>query len=408
MICVLIFVGIAVATTVVLSQDASARALSPDEREYLALAERGLSSFNRPWGYPAILSVFAHRQVAGISTVIWLQTAFNLLRAAAIYRILRDQFAAAWLMAVLCAGLGLLSFTSLSLTQRFLADNIIGCVSPWIWYLWIRSQEHARTVDAVFAGLLACGAFLLKPIVILWLPVFLCTLIIHRAGQRQTLPRIAMAGTPLILVNFSQSYGNLQNYGVFTASGISVETMARYLIPAVICCTTSPMKWNEDCIQAQRTVIDQAGTGLSVSELHTQRKQTIEREIRQHPTAVIAATFHIAYRNLPRPFYLHEMTLVQSDAPPMLVTLGKVATLTLWLLSLAGMVRSLRNRPFRAPALTLLLFAGIFYGATLISFWEGARLAFPMEWTLFVSCGALFSPHRPNVAPTDAASTSSI
>ena len=72
------------------------------------------------------------------------------------------------------------------------------------------------------------------------------------------------------------------------------------------------------------------------------------------------------------------------------VSLGKGATYACWLAAAAGALVMLRRERTRWQALALMIVAGAYIGGTATSFWEGARLTFPVEWVLFVFVAGVF------------------
>ena len=109
------------------------------------------------------------------------------------------------------------------------------------------------------------------------------------------------------------------------------------------------------------------------------------RVIAANPSAALRALADSAWKNLPRPWFPQELRA--RDSLRDLWPIGKALVLALYLLAGAGVVVGLRAQDSRAATM---LAAGVFLvfcTMTSISFWEGARLMFPVEWVLFFLAG---------------------
>lgn len=357
-----------------------------DELGYWELAGGKLWSFLRPPGYPLV--VRALRTVTGGTplALFWVQSLVTAM-APAFVLLLAWEAGVRSRTALLVAGVGsALSLTAISISKRVLADSLLASILL-LAVLWlVRSRRKGTGERLLRSGLLAGAALLLKPIAQLWLVLAPVALLAGSWRGLRLLRGILLACLPMVGLLGVGALVNLSRYGVASFSGIGALAVVRYWAPATEGLRETGGHWDTGYFQRLRDEkwtphdVFSDATELHEFKLFQERALTL---LRSEPFWATRALMGAAWRNLPRPYFAQECFFWRG-APPWRVLGGKILTYLLWLTAAVGAIRGLRAEPSR-PVATVSLACAVAFGiATAISWSEGARLMFPVEWTLFV------------------------
>jgi hypothetical protein len=193
---------------------------------------------------------------------------------------------------------------------------------------------------------------------------------------------LAAATVPVLGFYVAYCFVMLSAFGVWTYSGISRITVARYLVPACISMTESG-SWNNSAIAAIQDHWLPHGLSPYDPSQYDQVGDIVQSTLWEMRNTVPRAVGMILYMNLPRPFNTHELP-GKLEFARQIEGLGKIASYCLICVAFgAGLHASAARAYQRRFAIPLLFTLVCFAAATSISFWEGARLMFPVEWALF-------------------------
>lgn len=357
------------------------RALYGDEPGYWQLSQVGLWNFIRPPGYPLFLKLcgllFGESQLG----IYILQSFLTALRPLLILRLMKT-LGVRTSVAVAFSLLSACSFTAIGLSKHILTDTLFSLAVLASLVLLIENRIKTASLVAGFG-------LLIKPINLCWIifaPVALFA-VGFRGKELIRHSAIAVAVPLLILSTFTVA--NYRRYGVATYSGISTLALVRYLGAAVIGTERVNENWDDKAIhQAQ----DELTTG-AVAEViqddvtpanYASLKPLYRGILLKSPLRTMKTALHSMWLGLPRPFYWNELFLPGAPAASSTVwAIGKAATGCLWVLAILAIPLGITTQRLRAATLLGCFLACSFLLVCSISFWEGARLFFPMEWTLF-------------------------
>lgn len=354
-----------------------------DEKDYWLLADQGLRNLVRPFGYPAL--VRATMAVTPDSTVAL--ATLQMLMAGAMP-------AAAW---VLASALGLrlpavgiavltlipVSFTSATLSRRVLADPPLALflLAAVLAAVATRQRPKAAFVASLFFGL----ALTLKPIVVVPLLVVAFWMTFGIRPKRLAAVLVALLCTAPLLVYLEGTVRNRWKAGVSQYSAISTQTVHRYWVPLTL--TLAQTDGRLEMTRFEELKREWSPIGVrSDPELAVAleaRNPAAHSVLRENPKWALRALLVATWRNLPRPFHPHEL-IPLARLESRTAAGAKLATYTLWLLAVIGSVRLVGSSTTRAAGLLL---SGLFLSwlaASAVSFTEGARLLYPVEWVLFL------------------------
>lgn len=345
----------------------------------------------RPPGYPAFLAVL-HGLGLSFLGVLFVQGTL-LAAGAALLSALMTRAAGvaprvAWVAALASATSG----TALWISKRLYADALFGfLVFVSCAALMAAMTRKGSRAAALTAGVASAVALLVKPAFVVWpVIVLIAALAGAVSGSSPRRSFFAMTLAPWTVTLLALCTAMYLRYGVFSASGIGTLAVTRYW--AAKTSAIAAFGSAGDALVKQRQEAMEPGTiesfALGPAAWGAVREKGI-RVIAAHPSAALRALADSAWKNLPRPWFPQELRA--RDALRELWPIGKALVLVLYLLAAAGVVLGLRAQKSRAATMLATGIFLVFCATTSISFWEGARLMFPVEWVLFFFAGITVS-----------------
>jgi hypothetical protein len=357
-----------------------------DETEYWKLSEGLMFSQFRPFGYPLIVNVL--RRIGDSTAPLFVfQSVLALLGPLAVLILLERPLSSRPGAALAASMLSALSLTALTLSKRVLADSLFGVLGALALALLLSNPERNRRRDWL-AGALAALSLLLKPIFLLWFPLALGVQIINRTVLRSM---VRSSLRLLLLPALAWASGMLmvhQRCGVARYSLIGDLTLQRYWLQATRCLVDTGGEWSDSCIENRRARLDVGALYLcptSASAVVKLRREALA-QLAAHPGAAASALARALWRNLPRPFHAQEIDAIAPAFRGRVMSEAKVATFLVWLAAALGLAVFWHSD--RSLALSMLMVFALFGIATSVSFWEGARLLYPVEPLMFAAFGA--------------------
>lgn len=376
------------ATTLLIGKDwAIAMQTVGDAEGYAGLSRSLTLSPLRPPGYPAFLAVLNGLGLTFLG-VLFVQGTL-LAAVAAVLSALMTRAAGvgprvAWVVALASATSG----TALWISKRLYADALFAfLVFMSCAALMAALTRKGSQVAALSAGVASAIALLVKPAFVVWpVVVLIAALAGAVSGGSPRRSFLAMTLAPWTVTLLALCTAMYLQYGVFSASGIGTLAVTRYWA-AKTSAIAAFGSAGDAFVKRQQEAIE-PGTieslALGPAAWGAVREKGM-RVIAANPSAALRALADSAWKNLPRPWFPQELR--GRDALRELWPIGKALVLALYLLAAAGVVVGLRAQESRAATMLATGVFLVFCAMTSISFWEGARLMFPVEWVLFFLAG---------------------
>ena len=364
--------------------DDRAGALFGDEVGYWELGSNLQGSLLRPLGYPVIVAI-AQQMTPGSPFALFVVQSLALsVRPVIVFLILRGSGTGRPLSIALAIA-SALSFTALALPKRVLADALLGLLVPLAFVCVSRYVGRRRWLG--LGGLAAAAGLTLKPILQVWFVVAPLALLIMGLRGRVFMQRVFLVVLLPTLVLLGGLTHNWYQTGTPAFSLIGEVAVLRYWVPATLCLNDNQGRWDDTCVTAVRDEWSAPAWALARgdSRARADAMRVAGEVLRQYPVRAVEALTVAAWKNLPRPFFPNELgVLIKHDPSALAWKIGKGLTYLLWVVSVFGATGLLWSRITRPMTGVAVFFAGIFLLATSISYGEGARLMFPVEWALFV------------------------
>lgn len=380
------------AVLLVVPHDLPACCLSPDSAGYIEFFARESNQALRTPGYPVFLWLMTALPGASLWTVLWAQVVLVSILAAVVGLLCREvvpelRHAGVWAGTAVAT-----SFTGITLAHQVLSETLGALLVALCTFLAIAGAMRSRASWLWMAGACAAAAALVKPVLAV-LALTLPAMAWLSAGDPRRL-RSAILGATLLALSapLGLSVHNQVRFGFFAPSMIGMLTAAEYLSAQVLATALSDPGANllQETANARAEVRDLAERQPDPDARYRLYRQVVINTVSRYPSLA----WHIAVSNVrgnaPWPFRAGELHKTLAHAvPPWVAWLNPV----LYLLGAAGLWRTWRTGSGRvalALATTPLALALL----TAITFAQGGRIMYPVEFVLFVFAGAALAIRR--------------
>lgn len=379
----------------IVSGDLNACCIAPDTATYVDLSRSGWFDFVRLPGYPAFLAAVRRLFGDGVLPVLWVQAGIAALTAALVgvlAHVLLPRFRYSALIAGLFMGC---SFTTVRLGHFVLTENLSGLlvVAAFTLLVW---GARSGSITALVASSICGGlAFLVKPAFVVWglLAPAIAVLVARRRPPATALVLVAAVS---LAFPVAWAFVNWMRFGVLTPSGGSASTACVYLAArarAIVVAPTGPRK--ELIVEQQSRLLAEGQAIESTRDSYRFYSDCLKRTALQHPVATWRAFRLSLMENLPRPFDADELRWNGTASMPQKMGRLLLARFTdlIYVVALLGALRLISIGEWHAVAALGLLFGAV-AGLSAVSFYQGARLMYPLDFALGILVAAACTPRE--------------